>query len=50
MGTFFKSEKDKAAKGDEWGMPFISCAQDTQESHGFHDRVHGISCQYSDKT
>ena len=27
MGTFF--ELDKAAKGEGWAPPFISCAQDT---------------------
>ena len=29
MGTFFELEKDKAAKGEGWAPPFISCAQDT---------------------
>ena len=29
MGTFFKLGKDKAAKGEGWALPFISCAQDT---------------------
>ena len=29
MGTFFELGKDKAAKGEEWALPFISCAQDT---------------------
>ena len=29
MGTVFELEKDKAAKGDGWAPPFISCAQDT---------------------
>ena len=29
MGTFFKLRKDKAAKGEGWAPPFISCAQDT---------------------
>ena len=29
MGTFFKLGKDKAAKGEGWSPPFISCAQDT---------------------
>ena len=31
MGTFFKLGKDKAAKGEGWASPFISCAQDTVE-------------------
>ena len=30
MGTFFKLGKDKAAKGEGWALPFISCAQDTE--------------------
>ena len=29
MGTFFELRKDKAAKGEGWAPPFISCAQDT---------------------
>ena len=29
MGTFFELGKDKAAKGEVWAPPFISCAQDT---------------------
>ena len=29
MGTFFESEKAKAAKGEGWASPFINCAQDT---------------------
>ena len=29
MGTFFELGKDKAAKGEGWALPFISCAQDT---------------------
>ena len=29
MGTFFELEKDKAAKGEGWALPFISCVQDT---------------------
>ena len=29
MGTFFELGKDKAAKGQGWAPPFISCAQDT---------------------
>ena len=29
MGTFFKSGKDKAVKGEGWARPFLSCAQDT---------------------
>ena len=28
-GYFFESGKDKAAKGEGWAPPFISCAQDT---------------------
>ena len=28
MGTFFELGKDKAAKGEGWDPPFISCAQD----------------------
>ena len=28
-GTFLKLGKDKAAKGEGWALPFISCAQDT---------------------
>ena len=28
-GTFFELGKDKAAKGEGWAPPFISCAQDT---------------------
>ena len=28
MGIFFESEKDKAARGEGWAPPFISCAQD----------------------
>ena len=31
MGTFFELGKDKAAKGEGWAPPFISCAQDTVE-------------------
>ena len=27
--TFFELGKDKAAKGEGWAPPFISCAQDT---------------------
>ena len=29
MGTFFELGKEKAAKGEGWAQPFISCAQDT---------------------
>ena len=29
MGTFFELGKDKAAKGEGWAPPFISCAQGT---------------------
>ena len=29
MGTFFELGKDKAAKGEGWAPPFISCAQHT---------------------
>ena len=29
MGTFFELGKDKAAKGEGWAPPFISCVQDT---------------------
>ena len=29
MGTFIELGKDKAAKGEGWAPPFISCAQDT---------------------
>ena len=29
MGTFFELGKDKAAKGEGWAPPFISCAQVT---------------------
>ena len=29
MGTFFELGKAKAAKGEGWAPPFISCAQDT---------------------
>ena len=29
MGTFFKLGKDKAANGEGWAPPFVSCAQDT---------------------
>ena len=29
MGTFFELGKDKAAKGERWALPFISCAQNT---------------------
>ena len=29
MGTFSELGKDKAAKGEGWAPPFISCAQDT---------------------
>ena len=29
IGTFFQLGKDKAAKGEGWAPPFISCAQDT---------------------
>ena len=28
MDTYFELEKDMAAKGEEWALPFISCAQD----------------------
>ena len=28
-GNFFELWKDKAAKGEGWAQPFISCAQDT---------------------
>ena len=31
MVTFFQLGKDKAAKGEGWALPFISCAQDTME-------------------
>ena len=51
-GTCFESGKDRAAKGNVLAPLFICCAQDIQggESRGFNSRVHGISCQYSDKT
>ena len=29
MGTFFELGKDRAAKGEGWAPPFISCAQVT---------------------
>ena len=29
MTTFFEIGKDKAAKGERWAPPFISCAHDT---------------------
>ena len=29
LGSFFESGKDKAAKGEGWALPFISCAHDT---------------------
>ena len=29
MGTFFELGKNKAAKGEGWALPFISCAQNT---------------------
>ena len=29
MGTFFELGKDKAAKGEGWAPPFISCAKVT---------------------
>ena len=29
MGTFFELGNAKAAKGEGWAPPFISCAQDT---------------------
>ena len=29
MGTCFKSGKNKAAIGEGWAPPFISCVQDT---------------------
>ena len=29
MGNFFQLGKEKAAKGEGWATPFISCAQDT---------------------
>ena len=29
VGTFFELGKDKAARGEGWAPPFISCAQDT---------------------
>ena len=29
MAICFKSGKDKAAKGEGWALPFISCAQNT---------------------
>ena len=29
MGIFFELGKGKAAKGEGWAPPFISCAQDT---------------------
>ena len=29
LGTLFELGKDKAAKGEGWALPFISCAQDT---------------------
>ena len=29
MGTFFELGKNKAAKGEGWAVPFISCAQNT---------------------
>ena len=28
-GYLFELGKDKAAKGEGWALPFISCAQDT---------------------
>ena len=28
-GSLFRIRRDKAAKGDGWAQPFISCAQDT---------------------
>ena len=31
MGTFFESEKDKAAKGERWALPFICCAKDSPQ-------------------
>ena len=31
MGTFFELGKDKAAKGEGWAPPSISCAQVTVE-------------------
>ena len=27
---FFELGKDKTAKGEEWALPFISCAKDTE--------------------
>ena len=32
MGTFLELGKDKAAKGERWAPPFISCAQDAVEA------------------
>ena len=29
MGIFFELGKAKAANGEEWAPPFISCVQDT---------------------
>ena len=29
LENFFELGKDKAAKGEGWAPPFISCAQDT---------------------
>ena len=29
LGTFFELGKVKAAKGERWDPPFISCAKDT---------------------
>ena len=29
LGTFFALGKDKAAKGEGWALPFISCPKDT---------------------
>ena len=33
MGTLIESGQDKAAKGEGWPPPFISCAQDTVDSN-----------------
>ena len=43
MGTFFELGKDKAAKGEGWAPPFISCAQDTVESIQWDSNPH---CPY----
>ena len=35
-GTFFELGKGKAAKGEGWAPPFISCAQDTMRLYNPH--------------